>query len=49
MDGRRIDNTVYMLRDFVQLASTENLESAFIFLDQEKAFDRVNRVFVPLG
>ena len=31
MDGRRIDNTVHMLRDFVQLANTENLESAFIF------------------
>ena len=42
VDGRRIDNTVHMLRDFVQLANTENLESAFIFLDQEKAFDRVN-------
>ena len=36
VDGRRIDNTVHMLRDFVQLANTENLESAFIFLDQEK-------------
>ena len=40
VDGRRIDNTVHMLRDFVQLANTENLESAFFFLDQEKAFDR---------
>ena len=55
MDGRRIDNTVHMLRDFVQLANNENLESAFIFLDQEKAFDRVNHDFlykklcVPLG
>ena len=46
MDGRRIDNTVHMLRDFVQLANTENLESAFIFLDQEKAFDRVNHAFL---
>ena len=24
VDGRRIDNTVHMLRDFVQLANTEN-------------------------
>ena len=46
VDGRRIDNTVHMLRDFVQLANTENWESAFIFLDQEKAFDRVNHVFL---
>ena len=46
VDGRRIDNTVHMLRDFVQLANTENLESAFIFLDQEKAFDRVNHAFL---
>ena len=46
VDGRRIDTTVHMLRDFVQLANNENLESAFIFLDQEKAFDRVNHVFL---
>ena len=42
VDGRRIDNTVHMLRDFVQLADAQNLESSFIFLDQEKAFNRVN-------
>ena len=46
VDGRRVDNTVHMLRDFVQLINTENLDSAFIFLDQEKAFDRVNHVFL---
>ena len=46
VDGRRIDNTVHMLRDFVQLANAQNLESAFIFLDEEKAFDRVNHAFV---
>ena len=46
MDGRTVDNTVHMLRDFIQLANTENLDSAFIFLDQEKAFDRVNHAFL---
>ena len=46
MDGRKIDNTIHMLRDFIQLANNENLESAFIFLDQEKTFDRVNRDFL---
>ena len=46
MDGRKIDNTIHMLRDFIQLANNENLESTFIFLDQEKAFDRVNHEFL---
>ena len=46
LDGRRIDNTVHMLRDFVQLANAEDLESAFIFLDQEKAFDHVKHAFL---
>ena len=46
VDGRRIDHTVHMLRDFIQLANNDNLESAFIFLDQEKAFDRVDHAFL---
>ena len=36
VDGRKID----MLRDFIQLTNIEN-----IFLDKEKAFDRVNHEF----
>ena len=43
---RKIDHTVHMLRDLIDLANTENIESAFIFLDQEKAFDRVNHEFL---
>ena len=46
MDRQKIDNTIHMLRDFIQLANNENLESAFIFLEQEKAFDRVNHEFL---
>ena len=46
VDGRRIDHTVHMIRDLIQLANNEDLESAFIFLDQEKAFDRVNHEFL---
>ena len=46
VDGRKIDNTIHLLRDFIQLANNENLESAFIFLDQEKAFDRLNYEFL---
>ena len=46
VDGRKIDNTAHMLRDLIQLANIEDLPSAFIFLDQEKAFDRVNHDFL---
>ena len=46
VDGRKIDNTVHMLRDLIQLANIEDLPSAFIFLGQEKAFDRVNHDFL---
>ena len=46
VDGRKIDNTIHMLRDLIQLSNNENLDSAFIFLDQEKAFDRVNHDFL---
>ena len=46
VDGWNIDNTVHMLRDLIQLANTEDLPAAFIFLDQEKAFNRVNHDFL---
>ena len=46
VDGRRIDHTVHLLRDLIDLANKENLEAAFIFLDQEKAFDRVDHEFL---
>ena len=45
VDGRRIDHTIHLLRDLIQLANNEDLESAFIFLDQEKACDRANHAF----
>ena len=46
VDDQKIDNTVHMLRDLIQLANIEDLPAAFIFLDQEKAFDRVNHDFL---
>ena len=46
IEGRRIDYNVHLLRDLIQLSNTQNLEAAFIFLDQEKAFDRVNHDFL---
>ena len=35
-----------MLIDLIELAKKENLDAAFIFLDQEKAFDRVDHDFL---
>ena len=42
VDRRKIDHTVHLLRDLVELVDKEDTEGAFIFLDQEKAFDRVD-------
>ena len=35
-----------MIRDLINLVDKEDDEAAFIFLDQEKAFDRVNHDFL---
>ena len=42
VDGRKIDHTIHMLRDLIDLVDKEESQAAFIFLDQEKAFDRVD-------
>ena len=44
--GRRIDYTIHMLRDLVDFSEKNDVEAAFIFLDQEKAFDRVDHEFL---
>ena len=44
--GRRIDNTIHLIRDLIDIANKEDDTAAFIFLDQEKAFDRVNHDFL---
>ena len=44
--GRRIDYTIHMLRDLVDFTENNDGEAAFIFLDQEKAFDRVDHEFL---
>ena len=46
MYGRKIGETVHLIRDLIQLANDENDTVAFIFLDQETAFDRVNHNFL---
>ena len=44
--GRKIDNTIHLIRDLIQLSNENNEEAAFLFLDQEKAFDRVDHDFL---
>jgi hypothetical protein len=44
--GRKIDHTIHTIRDLIDLANKEDDTAAFIFLDQEKAFDRVNHDFL---
>ena len=44
--GRKIDQTIHMIRDLIEIANKEDEQAAFIFLDQEKAFDRVNHEFL---
>ena len=44
--NRRIDHTIHLLRDLIELSNHEELDAAFIFLDQEKAFDRVDHKFL---
>ena len=46
VEGRRIDYTIHMLRDLIDLVDKEESQAAFIFLDQEKAFDRVDHEFL---
>ena len=44
--GRKIDQTIHTIRDLIDLANKQDDTAAFIFLDQEKAFDRVNHKFL---
>ena len=44
--GRKIDQTIHTIRDLIELANKEDEPAAFIFVDQEKAFDRVNHDFL---
>ena len=46
VDKRRIDYTVHLLRDLIDLINKDDSEGALIFLDQEKAFDRVEHDFL---
>lgn len=44
--GRNIGDNIHLVRDIIDLANKNDEEAALLFLDQEKAFDRVNHDFL---
>ena len=44
--GRRIHHSINLIRDLVDWANETDEEAALLFLDQEKAFDRVNHSYL---
>ena len=46
IDSRKINHTVHMIRDLIDYTNEKNLGACFLFLDQEKAFDRVDHDFL---
>ena len=44
--GRHIDSTVHLIRDLIDVINSQDDEAALLFLDQEKAFDRVDHRFL---
>ena len=46
VQGRQIHHTVHLIRDLIQYSNDQNIEACFLFLDREKAFDRVEHQFL---
>ena len=46
VEGRQINHTIHLIRDLIQYSNDNNIEACFIFLDREKAFDRVEHQFL---
>ena len=46
MPGRNITKNVHTLQDLTNYANSENISAAILFIDQEKAFDRVSHSFL---
>ena len=40
-----VDQNIHLVRNLIDISNRENDTTAFLFLDQEKAFDRVNHDF----
>ena len=46
LPGRHIGTNLHILQDFIDYANSKELEAAVLFLDQEKAFDRMSHSFI---
>ena len=44
--GRRITDNIHYIQDLIDDILNENVEAAFIMVDQEKAFDRISHKFL---
>ena len=44
--GRNIAKNLHTLNDVIRYGNSKNIEAAILFLDQEKAFDRVSHEFL---
>ena len=44
--GRRITKNIHIVQDLIDLINKNKGKGAFIFLDQEKAFDRISHTFM---
>ena len=44
--GRQIGNSVHLVRDIIDYANKNDEGAALLFIDQEKAFDRVSHAFL---
>ena len=44
--GRNIGDNIHLVRDIIDLVNRDDEEAALLFIDQEKAFDRVNHSFL---
>ena len=46
LPGRQIGTNLHTLQDFIDYANSKDIKAAVLFLDQEKAFDRMSHSFM---
>ena len=46
IDSRKIDHNIHMIRDIIDYTNQHDEQGCLLFLDQEKAFGRVNQDFL---
>ena len=44
--GRKITKNIHIVQDLIDIINLRKEKAAFIFLDQEKAFDRMSHNFI---